>query len=118
MAPHRTVKSTILCASPDPGLLIARAQILKLDGYEVIAAVNRHIAVLAAANHQVDLALICFAFALEESEELEHDLLTVSPTLAVVKLQDYDGMRMKQEGHSPELLRQLVRAALSTHAGR
>src|SRR4051812_40982948 len=113
MAP--AVKPTILCASPDPGLLVSRSQILKYDGYDVIAAVNRHVAVLAAANHQVDLALICYAFPRDEAEGLEHDLLTVSPRLGVIRLKDFDDMEMKEEGHSPELLRHLVRAALSTH---
>ena len=109
------MRTTILCVSPDPGLLISRSQILRHDGYEVIAAVNRHVAILAAANHQVDLALICYAFQNNEAEALEHDLLTVRPGLGIVLLQNYEGMTMNEEGNSPEMLRHLVRAALGTH---
>lgn len=118
MAAHPVVKPTILCVSPDLGLLISRSQILRHAGYDVIAAVNRHIAVLAVANHQVDLALLCYAFPRDEAEQIEHDLLTISPQLSIVQLQDYDGMEMKEEAHSPEMLRHLVRAALSTHVAR
>jgi hypothetical protein len=111
-------RPTILSVSPDPGLLFSRTQILKSSGYQVIAAMNRHVAVLAAANHGVDLAILCHALDREEVEEIEHDLLIVHPGLAILQLQDYERMEVREYGLSPELLLQMVGAALTARAKR
>ncbi len=110
---REAIRPTILSISPDFGILLSRTQILRSAGYEVIAALNRHVAVLAAANHAVDLALVCHAFPTDESESLEHDLRTVHPGVAVLQLHDFDSLQMREDGLGPQMLLQMVKAALS-----
>jgi hypothetical protein len=112
------VRPTILSVSPDAGLLFARTQILKNAGYDVIAAMNRHVAIVAAANHALDLALLCNAFREEEAESIEHDLFVVCPQLAVLQLGELLRSAGSGQDLSPEQLLLAVRASLTTHNAR
>ena len=115
---HRAVPPTILSVSHDPGLLVARTQVLKSSGYDVIAALDKHVAILAAANHVVDLALLCYSIQIDEAEAIEHDLALVRPGLFILRLQDYEPLDVREYGFSPEYLLQLVRAALTSRTIR
>lgn len=107
------VRQTLLSVSPDPRLLISRTQVLRSAGYEVIAAIDRHVAVIAAANRSVDLAILCHAFSEDESESIEHDLRMVHPGVVVLQLQQVRGLKSKGQSLDPDVLLQKVRDALS-----
>jgi DNA-binding NtrC family response regulator len=113
---RQAARYTILSVSPDPGLLLSRSQVLKSAGYDVIAAINRRVAIVAAANRAVDLAILCHAFSEEESDSIEHDLHTVHPGMAVLQLHDHERMEMREQGLGPELFLHMVRAALTCRA--
>src|SRR3954468_19789151 len=109
---RKPLEHTILCFSPVARLLFSRSQLLKSAGYEVISAMDRNVAVMAVANFSVDLAVLCDSLAQSEAESIEHDLLTIHPSLVVLQLGEVGNVPF-DEPLTPERFISVVGSALT-----
>lgn len=104
---------TILSVGLDDGLLNSRNAVLRHAGYHVIAARNRHEAIMAAADSGIEIAVICFSFPSDEAHKLAHDLEVVNPHLHAMVLNDFDSLTLREEASRPDFLLHMIRAALT-----
>jgi hypothetical protein len=106
----------LLSVGYDLSLLLTRNELLRSGGFTVVPAINRHQAILAAANQPVVAAILCHSISAQDAANLAHDLDIVRPGMTILRLRDYPDLSLREAAVSSELVLQMVRAAVRCRA--
>src|SRR5581483_8886080 len=74
---------------------------------------RRQAAILSAASHKFDIAIICWTFLPDDQSRLLHDLEIVSPRTRVLVLSCPNTPALLPDAADPSLLLQMVRARIA-----
>jgi len=108
-----TRQTRVLSIGADADVLAARNSVLTHAGFRVGIADNRHEAILSAASHEFDIAIICWTFLPDDQSRLLHDLEIVSPRTRVLVLSCPNTPALLPDAADPGLLLQMVRARIA-----